>query len=445
MIRTLLVLVACVPNSFAAETLSLPDAVSMAMKKHPLIEAVEAEQRAAAHRVQQARSGLMPRVNYTESYQAGNNPVFAFSTSLSQRRFTAADFDIGRLNHPDTANNFQSQLTVDQVIYDGRQTRLNTQLAALRKNMTSEQERRARMQITAGVVQAYFGTALAASGLGVAKEAVKSAEASLKRAETVRAAGMSTDAAVLTLRVHLAAVREQEIRRTYDLEVARAALAEAMGATPGSEFELATPLAEIPSLGPALDELQKKARDGRPEMRQAELAMELAETQSASAKSAMLPQIGARAMIEADREKFVTGGSGNWFFAATLKWNLFNGNADKERIGEAAEGMASAKAQSRQVSSTIRLEAHRAYANWKGACERIKVAKEATGMSAESLRITKNRYEAGLTTVTDLLQQETANLESQTRLLAAIYDQRVAAAEMELAAGTLSGDSDVLK
>jgi outer membrane protein len=286
---------------------------------------------------------------------------------------------------------------------------------------------------------------LAASGLSVAKDAVKSAEASLQRAETVRAAGMSTDAAVLSLRVHLAAMREQEIRRTYDLEVARASLAEAMGVTPGSEYELTTPLAELSSSGPALDELQKKAGDGRPEIRQAKLAMELAENQSASAKSSMLPQIGARAMIEADREKFVTGGSGNWFFAATLKWNLFNGHADKERIGEAVEGMANARAQSRQVSSTIRLEAHRAYANWKGACERIKVAKEAIGMSAESLRITKNRYEAGLTTVTDLLQQETANLETRTRLLAAIHDQRLAAAEMELAAGTLSGDSDVLK
>jgi len=164
-----------------------------------------------------------------------------------------------------------------------------------------------------------------------------------------------------------------------------------------------------------------------------------------AARSALLPQVGARAMLEADREKFVIGGSGNWFFAATVKWNLFNGHADKERIGEAAEGMASARAQSRQVSSQVRLEAHRAYANWKGACERIKVAKETTGMSAESLRITKNRYEAGLTTVTDLLQQETANLDAQTRLLAAIYDQRVAAAAMELAAGTLTGDSDVLK
>ena len=89
MIGNLLALAACFSSALAAERLSLTDAVSMAMKKHPLIEAVEAEQRAAAHRVEQARGGLLPRVNYSESYQVGNNPVFAFSTLLSQRRCCA--------------------------------------------------------------------------------------------------------------------------------------------------------------------------------------------------------------------------------------------------------------------------------------------------------------------------------------------------------------------
>ena len=42
---------------------------------------------------------------------------------------------------------------------------------------------------------------------------MRSAEADLKRAEAVRAAGMSTDVDVLSIRVHLAAVNEQRIQR----------------------------------------------------------------------------------------------------------------------------------------------------------------------------------------------------------------------------------------
>jgi outer membrane protein TolC len=49
-----------------------------------------------------------------------------------------------------------------------------------------------------------------------------------------------------------------------------------------------------------------------------------------------------------------------------------------------------------------------------------------------------------MATVTDLLRTETAVLESKTRYLAAVHDQRVAATMLELAAGRLTADSEVL-
>jgi outer membrane protein TolC len=63
----------------------------------------------------------------------------------------------------------------------------------------------------------------------------------------------------------------------------------------------------------------------------------------------------------------------------------------------------------------------------------------------ETVRILRNRYGAGLATVTDVLRAETALLEAETRRLAALHDQRIARIEREAAAGTLTGDSDVLR
>jgi outer membrane protein TolC len=81
----------------------------------------------------------------------------------------------------------------------------------------------------------------------------------------------------------------------------------------------------------------------------------------------------------------------------------------------------------------------------QAAHERIQVAEAAVAQAEESARITRNRYEAGLATVTDLLRTETALLDASTRRLAAIYDQRVAATLLELASGALTGDSNVLQ
>ena len=46
--------------------------------------------------------------------------------------------------------------------------------------------------------------------------------------------------------------------------------------------------------------------------------------------------------------------------------------------------------------------------------------------------------------VTDLLRTEAAVLEAQTRQLVAIRDQRLAAALLDLATGTLTSDSDAV-
>ena len=72
------------------------------------------------------------------------------------------------------------------------------------------------------------------------------------------------------------------------------------------------------------------------------------------------------------------------------------------------------------------------------------MAQAAVSMAEESLRITKNRYENGLSNVTDLLRTEVALLESKNRYLAAVYDQRLAATGLELAAGILTPQSAVL-
>ena len=106
--------------------------------------------------------------------------------------------------------------------------------------------------------------------------------------------------------------------------------------------------------------------------------------------------------------------------------------------------MQRAEAETRRADSAVRLQVRRAYAGLRAAQQRIEVAKAAVAEAEESLRITQNRYEAGMSNVTDLLRTETAVLESRTRYLAAVHDQRVAATMLELAGGRLSANSEVL-
>jgi outer membrane protein TolC len=441
--RASLVLLLAVPL-WGQAPLSLREAVQLSLRENKAIAGAAAGGLASQDRLAQARSGMLPKVNYAESFTRSDDPVFVFSSLLTQHQFGAENFALGPLNRPDAIDNFQSQITVDQVLYDAGQTRNGVKSAALAQQMTGEEQRRVRMEVISATAGAYYGAVLATENLQAAQQAVRSAEADLQRADAVHAAGMSTDVDVLSIRVHRAAVTEQRIDRAADLDVAKAALNDALGLPLDTPHLLTTPLAalDLPEL--ALDGLERSAADSRPEARETHLAANLAQTQADLARSAMLPQVSFRGAFEADRQRFVDRGGANWLAAISLRWNLFNGAADKAHIEETAHLVQRAASEEQRTDSAIRLQVRRAYAGLKAAQQRIEVAKAAVAEAEESLRITQNRYAAGMNNVTDLLRTETAVLESRTRYLAAIHDQRIAATLLELAAGRLNADSEVL-
>ncbi len=445
MSRNLVVSLLLIAPAWAQGPLSLADAVSLALTHNPSIAASSAAAGAAQTRVEEARSGRLPKLNYSESFARSNNPVFVFSSLLTQHQFTAQNFSLGPLNRPDPLNNFQSLVMLEQPVYDGGRTRQAMRSAQLAQEITGEEGRRARMEVMAGAARAYYNILLSEANLEAAKQALRSAEADLKRAESVRAAGMSTDVDVLSIRVHVAQVEEQRIRRAADLDVARAALNDALGLPLDTEHALTSKLepADLPDI--ALEDYERGAVAARPEARQVKLAFDLAQTGIAAARTALLPQVGVRAAFEADRQRFIDRGGANWLAAVSVQWNVFNGFADRARIHAASEGLRRARAEQDRAGSGIRLEVRRAYTDLRAAQQRIEVAKAAVAEAEESLRITQNRYGAGLGNVTDLLRNETSVLETRTRYVAAVHDQRLAAVVLELAAGRLAEESEVLR
>ena len=443
--RFLTTLALAASSLVAQEALSLQQAVDLALYSNPLVAAANAGEKEAEARIRQAHSGYLPRLQLSEGLQSGNNPVFVFSSLLSQHQFSDANFAIGSLNRPDAMNNYQSQLTIEQVVFDGRRTSRGVEAARFSRQIAAEDTRRSRSDIILNVLRAYFGVTLAEKSIEVARQSVDSARADLERAESIYRSGRSTQADVLALRVHLAAIEEQQLRASNDLALTRAALNDALGVGLDRTFELTTAL-EVSGGAPerTLEEYRRLAAEDRPEMRQAELARGLARTQEQIALANYSPQVAFQAIVEADRQNFFTKGAVNWFTAVTLRWNLWNGGETKARVEQARFAESRAEALRERADSAIHLEVRKAYLDLTAAAQRVEVASAAAVEAEEAHRIIQNRHQAGLITVTDLLRSEVALAAARTRRLAAIYDYRVGAAALEHATGTLAADSAVL-
>ena len=117
-------------NAASAQTpLTLESAIKGAQGETVDARALASSIAEANARIQRAQAGFWPRVDLTETVQRGNQPVYVFSSLLSQRRFTAANFAIPTLNHPDPVTNTRTAVALEQPLYNAGLTRLGVQAA----------------------------------------------------------------------------------------------------------------------------------------------------------------------------------------------------------------------------------------------------------------------------------------------------------------------------
>jgi len=120
-----------------------------------------------------------------------------------------------------------------------------------------------------------------------------------------------------------------------------------------------------------------------------------------------------------------------------LNLNLFKGGEDRARLLEAEANHRRAMALRERLASAIGLEVRDAFLALRTARERLAVAQGAVAQAEESLRIVQNRYDAGLTTIVELLDSETALTAARTNLTRARYEAAVGQARLDLSLGTL--------
>jgi outer membrane protein len=397
--------------------LTLTEAIARARAQNPDATSAAAAEREAAQRVTQARAGYWPRVDVSESWQRGNQPVFVFSSLLAQRQFTAADFALDALNHPDAVDNFRTGVMVEQSLFDGA-TKANVTAAGLGHDIATASRTMVDHDLAASVTEAYGRVLVAAAASQSAAAAAETARADRELAGNRRDAGLVTDADVLQLDVHVSRTREQQIRAASDELIARAQLNQLIGEPLGEVFVLDRFPRPVAIDGTDLASLEAEALKNRPDVKLAALQQQLAGATETAARGAFLPQVAAQGGWE------FNGGAWNaqtssWVVGAVARINVFHGFADKARLAEAREQTTRRASERQRAETSARLDVHVAIARLDAARASEMVGRAAVEQARESRRIIRDRYEAGLTDVASLLRAAEAVVQAETQQIAA--------------------------
>ena len=402
----------------AAQTpLTLTEAISRARTRNPDASSAAAAQREAAQRITQARAGYWPRVDVSESWQRGNQPVFVFSSLLAQRQFTSADFALGALNRPDALNNFRSAVTIEQSLFDGA-TKANVAAAGIGHDMATARRTMVDHDLAASVTGAFGRVLVAAAAQQSAGAAAASALADRELAGNRRDAGLVTDADVLQIDVYVSRTREQQIRAASDERIARVQLNQLMGAPLGEIFILDRSLTATAIATTAIESLEAEALKNRPEVTLAALQEQLAGSMQAAARAAFLPQVAAHGGWELNGGAWNTRAS-SWAVGAVARINVFSGFADKARLAEAREQATRRALEREKAETAVRLDVHIAVARLDAARASEAVGRAAVAQARENHRIIRDRYEAGLTDVASLVRAADGVVQAETQQTAA--------------------------
>lgn len=425
----------------AAQTpsLTLRQAIDRALSQNPQTAMAEADEAAADADAAMARTTLLPRLNLAEDLSRGNDPVYVFGTKLRQRRFTQSDFSLDSLNRPTPTGNFATRMSGQWMLFNWFETQEQIHAAKLGAASARSMTGAVDQAIVFQVVQAYQAVLYAQRQLTVAQYDQQTAEALQHDAETRVKAGLAIDSDLLGAQVNLAARRQETIAAEGAVQTAWAELEAAMGSPMDVRPELKPMEAKSYPEGSLAEDITG-ALTARPDLKA--LAQQTAAEEQAvkAARSDFFPQVSAYGNWEMDRQTFAGDGGNNWVAGAQLNLDILP-LSKRAHLEQARAAQQKAAAQERLQEQQIRLAVSRAFTGHQSAERMVATARAAMDESTESLRILRNRYDAGLATMSDLLRAEDAERQSQNDYWRAAYGNTVSYAGLLYATGQLTLDS----
>jgi outer membrane protein TolC len=200
-------------------------------------------------------------------------------------------------------------------------------------------------------------------------------------------------------------------------------LAEIAEATPDASFER------------DVDALIEEARQRRPDLKAAEAQVEAARSNVDFTRAAGLPRLA----LGAGPNWLDSGGIGSHgsSIGLTLTLPLFSGFATRYQVRSAQARAEAAGAQRDSVTLQVALDVWSAYQSLITATQTIRTSADLLASAEQSERVALGRYKAGVGSILDVLNAQSALAAARLQRIQALLDWRVSRAALAKAVGTL--------
>lgn len=408
-----------------ANLLTLDEAVRIALDNHPNIKAARERIGAQQAVLGQQMAAYYPTINFINEYRTAQIGRAAGSTRA--------------------ADTFASEATFDMTLYNFGKREGTVQAARETLDATGHNYKTTIDSVVLGVKQAFYAYLGARALVKVREETVKSRELLVRQARGFYEVGTRARIDVVRAESNLYNAQADMITTENAVKIGWVALKNALGLREFPERPLAEE-AIVTMIPFTLEDARTTAYAHRPELKSFESQRRAQDQLIATARRGHLPDIIFDAAYgrrhDSDERDTITNRGFNtfplqpaWSVGLSLNIPIFDGFRTTNRVEETLRNYYVIKALEEQQRQQVSLEVEQSYLRLVELAERIKANEAAAQAAKENLDLANGRYQVGVGSIIEVTDAQTLYTDAQTTYVRALYEYKIAEAQLERSIG----------
>ena len=414
-------------------SLTLGDAVKMALENNPQVAAAKHEIDAAAARHSQALAKALPSITAMGGYTHDKDDQRLLPSHYNGEPGVYGD-DI-----------YSADIVLTQPLFAGGRLIKEISATKLLTRAATHRLSRTKKELVFNVTSTFYAILAQKKVVDSLKFSKKAIEEHLKQVNNLIAQKKAARVDRLRTEVRLADIIQELTRAQNVLSVQKRVLANLMGlADIGGKFDVKGDLVSEQRLSLDLQSSFAKAFEHRSDYLAARAALEAAANEVDVARAGHWPVVslqGTYGMRWADDPSVYPPGTDKsedlGRIGVYVNLPIFESGRITAKVREQRAALAAAREKLRALELAIRLDVETAALNIETAQKRINTTEKAILQSKETFRIEREKYDQGKGSITDVLDAQSAMLVSQTNYFKALADFNTAIAQMRLATGEM--------
>jgi len=344
------------------------------------------------------------------------------------------------VDFPVILNNYGAKATLQQPLFTGWKLQSGVNSAEYSAEASKKDVENDKAELVYNIKSAYWNLYRAKDIKRVSDDNVTQINSHLNDIESMFTQGMATTNDVLKVKVQFSNAKLLQSEAANNVEIATISFNSTLGIPLTTQVGIGSQLTPTTKEFPDVQKLLEAAFTDRPDLQGLDWRLKAAESGVTGAKAGWSPQVFLTGNYYYDRPNPryfppVDAFKDSWDVGVTLQFDIWNNLTTVYQTTEAQAQYEQTKDAIAMLKDGVTLEVTQSYLSFKQAKENIQLSRLSVEQADENLRVTQQKFKAGLTTNSEMLDAEVAQLQAKLQLTQALVDYELAQAKLEKAVG----------